>query len=500
MKKRLLAAAAALALAMALSGCQSAVTAGAPSSEPVRAASEVQAAGTLSLARIAAGTNPYLYDDTLTRQNASLLFEPFVAITPDLELEYRLAQSIDNSGTLVTIQIRSGCYFADGAQVTAADAASSLRAACASSAYAQRFANVRDVTVEGTAVCVTLAEPDSLFAWLLDIPVLRADEVGIPQPTANGRYTYGSGDMLVPNPRSGASGGPAAIELVTVANADDLVSGLAKGTIDLYPADEAGAASINTTENYYRANDLVFLGINSYSSNPLCNTPAGRGLLSALCDRYALATGAFASQAYAATGAINSFYPCVKGRQQILAAPDTTRLEAVMTGLGYALDEDTGFYANARHVPAAVNLLVYGGNSYKRAAALQLQQQWESAGIRVTLTEASTFEEYLLAVRSGQFELYIGEMKLYNNIDLSPFWSGEASYGLAPSETLLAAYDAFRLNAGTAADFEAAFAGEMPFIPLLWHGGAVVANRRVSGIRASLSSAFYALDEMRISE
>lgn len=503
MKKRLCAlTAAALGLAVLLSGCQSAVTAGTPASS---AASQSAAEDmTLSVAWTGTGTNPYLADDLLTRQNATLLFEPLVAISPEMELEQRLALSIDNSGTTVTIQMRSGCYFANGAEITAEDAAASLRAACASTAYSGRFTNVQDITVQGTAVCVTLAAPDSLFAYLLDIPVIRADEISLAQPTASGRYTYGGDGVLVKNERAPfpEEGGPATIQLVQATTTDALVSGLAKGEIDLYATaeDADGTATINTTASYYRTNCLVFLGINAYADNPLCSTPAGRALLSALCDRNALCSQSYSGQGYAATGAINSLYPIVKGRQQILAVADTSTLDTVMAQLGYTKDEDTGLYQDARHQPAAVSLLVNGSNSYKRAAAYQLQQQWQDAGIQVNVTEAATYEDYLTAVHAGQFELYIGETKLYNNIELSPFWSGEASYGLAPSEPLLAAYDAFRLNAGTAADFEAAFAAEMPYIPLLWHSGTVVTSRRVSGITASLSSIFYSLGDMHISE
>ncbi len=58
-------------------------------------------------------------------------------------------------------------------------------------------------------------------------------------------------------------------------------------------------------------------------------------------------------------------------------------------------------------------------------------------------------------------------------MDLSPFFSGgAASAHLAQSETLSAAYGAFRANKSAAGDFEAVFAAEMPYILLLWrqHG------------------------------
>ena len=68
-------------------------------------------------------------------------------------------------------------------------------------------------------------------------------------------------------------------------------------------------------------------------------------------------------------------------------------------------------------------------------------------------------------VQDRQFELYIGEMKLYNNNDLSPFWTGSARYGLAVTQQLLDAYALMRADSAAAPDFERAFAGQMPYIP-----------------------------------
>ena len=42
------------------------------------------------------------------------------------------------------------------------------------------------------------------------------------------------------------------------------------------------------------------------------------------------------------------------------------------------------------------------------------------------------------------------------------------------SETLTAAYNAFRGNMSAAGAYEAAFAAEMPFVPLLWRNGCLL--------------------------
>ena len=85
---------------------------------------------------------------------------------------------------------------------------------------------------------------------------------------------------------------------------------------------------------------------------------------------------------------------------------------------------------------------------------------------------------------------------MYNNMDMTPFFAGTLCPGTAVSEALTAAYEAFRANKGVAGAFEAAFAAEMPYVPLLWRSGTVVAARSVSGVTSSLSNLFFSLSAL----
>ena len=102
-------------------------------------------------------------------------------------------------------------------------------------------------------------------------------------------------------------------------------------------------------------------------------------------------------------------------------------------------------------------------------------------------------------MQAGQFDLYIGEVKLYNNMDISPFLEGGAvSVGIQQSEALTLSYEAFRANMSAAGAFEQQFAAEMPWIPLVWRSGTVVSSRSVSGLSASISNLFYSLGGLSV--
>ena len=285
--RRALAAAAACLL---LAGCtRPAVLQPESSSQPAQSAassSETESAALPARFAIAVSEgsyNPYLTANTLTEQAAGLLFEKLVRISPRMELEMRLADSVVSSGLTVTVRLRSGCTFADETPLTSADVAASLLAAKASAFYAGRLANLTDVQApDPSTVVLTLAQPDSLFAYLLDLPILKAAETASPQPTPCGRYVYGSGgDTLVKNPRAPfPEAGPETIWLTPVSDYAELVSQLAMGEISFYLAEETASSAVATSERYFRTNTLLFLGVNGSADNPLCATAGGRAALS----------------------------------------------------------------------------------------------------------------------------------------------------------------------------------------------------------------------------
>lgn len=471
-----------------------------PSPSPAAAAEP----GVLTLGYLPAeGFNPYLVNSQLVMQNAGLLFEKLVEITPDMELDYRLAQAVECVGNQVVVHLRGGCFFADGTPVRPEDALASLAAARASACYGGRFANIEKAELQNGALVITLARPDSLFAYLCDIPVLKESEVSLARPTASGRYTYGAEAELVRNTRAAfPEEGPECIRLAQVSGYDAMVSGLAVGALNLYAAADGvdAVSSIASQQSFYRTNNLVYLGVNALREEPgagaaLLSTGRGRALLSRLVDRRVLAEKCFYGRAYPATGAINGFYTCVKGSQLILAEQDAAGAEEEFLALGYTRDPVSGYYQDAEGNPLRLSLLVYSGSTYRRYAASQLAEQLAAQGVYLEINDPDDFGAYLEQVQAGQFDLYIGEVKLYNNMDISPFLEGgAASVGIQPSETLTASYEAFCANLSAAGAFEEQFAAEMPWIPLLWRSGTVVSSRSVSGLSASISNLFYSLE------
>ena len=118
------------------------------------------------------------------------------------------------------------------------------------------------------------------------------------------------------------------------------------------------------------------------------------------------------------------------------------------------------------------------------------------AGITVTL-DGRAQEEYFAALESGSYDLYLGEILLGDDMDLSHLWTqGERyGYGVQPSQELLTAYQtAFSTGEGWDS-FAQLFQQEYPLIPLAFRNGTFCFSREFSlDVLAVRSDLFYNID------
>lgn len=473
------------------------------------------------------GYNPYLTNNALTLQLADLLFEKLTALAPDGTLEYRVVHTVTAEDTTVTLHIDSGFRFADGSAVTAQDVAASLNAARSAQLYRGRFAHVSSVTAAESTVTVQLLEPDHLFAWLLDIPVMPAGETASSTPRASGRYTYAEdGEALVPNPLHPGAAPFDRISLLEMTGADALANSLNIGAISLYASEAEGRANgINSSrQESYFTNTLVFLGFNSiawrswktldetgaevWHSQPTGSAPVladarGRQAVESLLERALLLEKVYYNQGHTALGYLNSVGP-EGGYGTLTAEADPARAQALLSQLGYKLEMD-GFYHLDDGSPdeedrLTLRLLVWTGSSYKRYLAQLIADSLIASGIHVVLDECDSLENYRQKLTLLDFDMYIGEIKLYNNMDMSAFLQegGAANGGLTVSDALLESYAAWRAGTAEAAQLEQQLAAEMPWAPLLWRSGTLYYAKALEGFTPSASSVFYGMDSLRL--
>lgn len=96
-----------------------------------------------------------------------------------------------------------------------------------------------------------------------------------------------------------------------------------------------------------------------------------------------------------------------------------------------------------------LTLVVNIENTAKSAVANYVEQQLESAGLVVTV-DRLPWEEYQETVAAGDFDLYIGEVYLTPDFDLSPLLGpgGSLNYGGWTSSTISGLLSSFRTAQG----------------------------------------------------
>lgn len=454
------------------------------------------------------GFNPYISGNNLTLQNSALVFTKLVYIAPDFSLKNSAAKKIDNRELTVTVTVDTSLKFADGSAFSAQDAAASITAAMQSEVYGSRFSNIEEVTCPdgGDSVIITLKKPDSMFEYLLDIPMMKQDETAVNMPTASGRYTYGAG-CLVKNPYYNGKITFDKIYLTELSGYDAISGALALGVIDFYTSEaETENYGLNVAHQaYFKMNNLVFVGINGQTYEGFDYAPTSQNFLKladgrkAVCeiiDSQQIVEKAYYSRAAAASSVFNPAYPFVVNAEDTGLFLDIADAEKLMADMGFEKKLD-GYYYDSHNSKLSLRLLCYSGSSYKRYVASLIANQLSSFGIDVITDEVDDFTQYTQKITNGDFDMYIGEVKLYNNMDISLFLSPEGTLNpyLSVSEQLTAAYESFLSNSGSYSAFVAAFKAETPYIPLLWRSGAVTYTKKLDGLSASISDPFYGLSD-----
>lgn len=196
--------------------------------------------------------NPVLVDTLESQIPLSLVYDTPLAIDADGETVERAAESVEVSGTEVTLTLRDGMTFSDGAPVTGADLAFTVEYLrdTAAPLYAAGLSGVSGVVADGQTVTITLAAPAAAFTdvTLTQLPILpRHAWSAVADPTTfTNDAPVGSGPFVLEQRRIGESLSFAArpdhydapvvdrLELAILGSFEAGISALTSGEIDLY--------------------------------------------------------------------------------------------------------------------------------------------------------------------------------------------------------------------------------------------------------------------------
>ena len=447
--------------------------------------------------------NPYTTVSKLNQELSTLLYDGLYALSPSFEPIERIAVACSTADNKTyTVTLRQGVYFTNGTEVTAPDVEASFLAAKASTVSGWRSALTGVSSCKASAdnpylVTFTVSTPVESLPELLTFPIFQAgSELGTNQysqantPSGSGRYAIyhqnGEGWLFRNEEWAFGTVSLERIDLCNIPNDDALEYYMEQGRIDFYYTDLASEL-LPTYHGEYLSVDLtniVFLVCNP--ETPLLDADMRRAL--SLCiDRIKLSKDAYYSQAKAATGLYSPSDVRRSTSQKLSVNAQTEQMHELMKKMGYEGRDKDGYYITAEGKRMSFSLLVSLDSTSRLQVAQQLSEQLAGCGIELLINSIPQ-EQYLSAVKDGAYDLYIGEIKLGRNFDLSTLVN---VFSTGSGTQTYTAYRRVRSGLLDIPSFIAAAEEEMTVLPLVYRCGVLINNSPLKGLTPSCADPYY---------
>lgn len=447
--------------------------------------------------------DPVTCGDGVQQQLGGLLYEPLFALDEQFRPQPVLCDRYDvlEDGLTYRLHIRPGVRFTDGSELTAADAAATLRRCLSAERYAARLSNIRSVSAQGTeTVQIQLYRPSTALTALLDIPIVKAGTESSAVPAGTGPYlciTDGETARLRRN-EDWWQGLPLPVEeipLLDAKDADTVQYLFTSREIHAYALDLAGNTAVLTGSfDCVDAPTAVMQYIGVNMARPLLADSAVRRALSAAIDRETVASGYLSGHGSAASFPLppqSDLYPGNLERAYSSEAASASLSAALSAALPETGERQT------------LRLLVNEEGGEKVTIARFIAQTLSQGDMEVIVT-ALPWAEYTAALTAGDFDLYYGEVKLTADWDIANLvgTGGALNYGGYSDETMDALLDGFRAadrRETGASGLYACFARECPILPVAFNSVSLLTHRgTVEGAAPTAANLYAGFSDWRI--
>ena len=479
--------------------------------------------------------NPYTLKTDINRQIVKLLYEPLVKLNNNFEVVNSLASSVEMNGKECRVTLKNA-RFSDGTTLSSDDVIYSYNLARNSeTSYGKKLYEVESVMSEGESVVVfNINKNDPYFPAVLDFPIIKkdsdtltdSDSVSLP-PVGCGKYRLNdeyngmvANDYYFEKPKSISN-----IKLVNAPDSESVAHYTEIGAADIYFTEisDGNITRMSGNRQEINLNNLVYLGFNQNYA-PLGEQRLRQAISSAL-DRVKFCESAYYNNALPATG---FFHPAWKETSSVQNIQIEAKSEITIENLeeiGYNKLNGEGLGVNSNGVPLKFTLLVNSENRIRVLAANTVAKQLKTVGIGITVVEKS-YADYLSCLQSGNFQLYLGEIRLTENMDFSQLVleGGAVAFGLPkvdsaeegaeepkeeeteqeneeeetdPKEkdtSSQSVLNEFYNGNATVRDVAAVLQTEMPIVPICYRTGVLFYNENIENvINSSFSDIYFSI-------
>ena len=440
----------------------------------------------VTLAYTSADTfNPYKTESGMNRDIALLAFDSLFRINSSYEPVPSLAAAYEENETSITVELRDDVCFTTGEMLNPRDVIYSFQYAKTSPLFAAQLSNFFNCTIENDCVVFGLVEPDINAVNCLDFPIIKFGTGEDDIPTGCGRYEFIRRDgkyVLVRNENSSSYDQmeQETIRLLDISTIENELYLLQIGELTCYCYDPSleKSSRISASTATVGLNNMVYLGFNSNSS--LLSDKNIRNAIAMAIDKNSIADSSYDSLAEVTSFPFNPAWSKTQSLKDEESDFNSVGAGSLLEKSGYVYYYSKNKYRSKDNAFLKLNLIVNNENSSKLNCARMIKSQLENIGIEVALSELD-YDSYISRLQSGLFDLYVGEVKLPANMNLSMFFSPEGSirYGISNSGNISSAYSDFLRGTIDITTFAKVFDEEKPFVPICFRQALMYYSREL---------------------
>lgn len=457
--------------------------------------------------------NPILTNSSTVFDCMQFVYEPLFSFDEGLNPVCVLADSCiaSSDGMSYTIKLKDNILWHDQTPFKPVDVLHTINLIRYNQTrYANSLSCISSVSVaDDNSLFIKLNRPVPNFTALLSFPIVQesvtAEVLRDFVPIGTGAYKYEgkiTSDKIKLVPNENYRGGQPAIgqihlnilkDKVACSNAFNAgeIDAITSVTMDFSKNTPRG--EINTYD--YISNNMVFMGINNQKSE--LSGKNTRKALSCLIDKQDIITTEIFSRAVEAKIPIN---PSAWYHPQIPSAKYDDEYITEVLALDNWMRNDEGVftrniqkYVDGIEEPVDVgqtlkiNIIVNDNNEERYRVAKKIGDTFNAFGIETSITLVS-FEDYKTRIGEKNYDVFLGEIKLSDNMDLYSLLCDKQnyfSYYLSSMHNLvyrMGLDNSSEEQKATYTEFANLFMDEMPFIPLFFNKESVIFERSISGV------------------
>lgn len=423
------------------------------------------------------GINPFFAESYENIYLSMLIYEPLFSVDSNYDTTGIVADSIEISGKVATVRIKHNVVCRGYENINAHDVVYSFNLAKASYYWGNNLDGITNAqAIDDYTVSFNLNFKDLYVAGKLNFPIVKTGTADSKTsiPAGSGKY-YFAQDRLI-----SVADGNKTISLVETSNRESVEDALNIGMVDVFfsdLSDENYKVAVGNTKEIILSN-MIYLGLNS--SRGALNKHI-RSAIAAKIDSDNIALSSYQGHASGFKLPIVPESTIAGNVTKIETKGNTELANNIIDRCGY-----TRYSGSAKTNGAyllSFSLIVNRDNKFRVAAAYNIADSLAECGFLINV-QVLSFADYSERISSGNYDMYLGEIKLDGSMDISQFFMDGTRFSTGINKSEKAATEYFRYRAGEISEKEyyEIFAEEYPFVPVAFRTGYTVLSEDIKAL------------------